>query len=236
MRLIILTTGSVRRRYFVQTLQSSIPVTRVFVETGELIPPFETFHTLEDQSKEYEKNRWFNGRSPKFDDIASTEYFRSLNDPEAVRAIAATRPDMMIVFGTKKLSPSVINICPLAAFNVHTGDPEQYRGLDAHLWSIYHRDFDLLVVTIQRLALELDQGEIVAKAPVSITPGMRMYQLRSASTEAITGLFQQVMAEFQSRGKLEARPQQTIGRYYSFMPSVLKELCTKRFEKFTSSL
>ncbi len=213
-----------------------MPVTRVFVETGELTPPFEIFHPLEEESKNYEKQTWFNGKPPSFTDITATEYFPSLSQPEAVRAMTAIRPDIMIVFGTRKLSTSVINVCPSGAFNIHTGDPEQYRGLDAHMWTIYHRDFDALSVALQRLATELDRGDILALKKVMIVPGMRLFQLRAASTETAIELSRQTVINFQSRGNLQSRPLQTIGRYYSFMPSVLKQLCVKRFERFTAQL
>ncbi len=236
MRLIILTTGSVRRRYFVQALNSTIPVTRVFVETGELTPPFEIFHPFEADSKNHEKHTWFNGTPPSLPDIAATEYFPSLNQPEAVRAMTALHPDIMIVFGTRKLNTSVINVCPSGAFNIHTGDPEQYRGLDAHMWTIYHRDFDALTVAMQCLATELDRGDILAMKRVTITPGMRLFQLRAASTEIAIELSRRTVTQFQSCQDLESRPLQTIGRYYSFMPSVLKQLCVERFETFTARL
>lgn len=236
MRLIILTTGSVRRRYFVQALQSATPISRVFVETGELTPPFETFHPFERESKNYEKQAWFEGTPPSFTDIAATEYFPSLNQPEAVRAMHATRPDVMIVFGTRKLSTSVIDVCPTAALNIHTGDPERYRGLDAHMWSIYHRDFGALAVAMQCLATKLDRGDLVGMKKVPITPRMRLFQLRAASTEIAVELSRETVTNIRSRQALESRPLRTIGRYYSFMPSVLKELCVDRFEQFTKQL
>lgn len=225
-----------RRRYFVQALQSTVPVTRVFVETGELTSPFETFHPFEQESKNYEKHAWFEGPPPSFPDIAAAEEFPSLNQPEAVRAMTAIRPDIMLVFGTRKLSTAVINVCPTAAFNIHTGNPEQYRGLDAHMWTIYHRDFDALSVTMQCLATELDRGDILAMKKVTITPGMRLFQLRAASTQIAIELSRELVTKFQSRQALKSRPLQTVGRYYSFMPSVLKELCVRRFEKFTAQL
>lgn len=211
-------------------------MTRVFVETGELTPPFETFHPFEEDSRNYEKHAWFKDKPPSFADIADTEYFSSLNEPEAVRAMTAIRPDMMIVFGTRKLSTSVIDVCPSGAFNIHTGNPEQYRGLDAHMWTIYHRDFEALSVAMQCLAMELDRGDLLAMKKVTITPRMRLFQLRAASTELAIELSRQTVNMFQSCRNLESRPLKTVGRYYSFMPSVLKELCVKRFERFTAQL
>ncbi len=211
-------------------------MTRVFVETGELTPPFDTFHPFEEQSKNHEKRVWFNGRSPPFKDVADTEFFPSLSQPEAISAMTAARPEAMLVFGTRKLNKSVIDVCPSAAFNIHTGNPEQYRGLDAHLWAIYHRDFEALSVAMQRLATELDRGDMLGMENVILKPGMRLFQLRAAGTEAAVELSRRILASLQHDHALESRPLQTVGRYYSFMPSVLKELCIKRFEKFTSRL
>ncbi len=236
MRVIILTTGSVRRRYFVKTLASSFPVLRVFVETGDLPAPFETFHPFERQSREHETRLWFAGRPPKLGEIAETEAFPSLSEPKAVKAMAAARPDIMVVWGTRKLSDEVLDVCPHGAFNVHTGDPEQYRGLDAHLWAIYHRHFNALKVTSQRLARKLDTGDVVDSERIVVTPGMRLYELRGSSTEAAAELMRRAVVKLLSGKTPATRPLRSVGRYYSFMPSVMKELCVKRFDAYTAKL
>ncbi len=236
MRVIVLTTGSLRRRYFVEALVSSFPVAHVFVETGALQAPFETFHPFERQSRDYEKKLWFQGNSPRFGEIAAVEYFDSLNDPMAVKAISDARPDIMIVWGTRKLSDELINVCPDGAFNIHTGDPEQYRGLDAHLWTIYHRQFEALKVTMQRLARELDTGDMIASASIPLSSGMRLFELRSASTQAAVDQVRDAILELRSGKTPASRPLCSVGRYYSFMPRVLKDLCVKRFEAYTAKL
>lgn len=142
----------------------------------------------------------------------------------------------MIVFGTRKLRYDIINICQRGAFGVHAGDPERYRGLDAYLWAIYHRHFSALRVTMQRLAKRLDSGDIVRSSSVPLGPAMRLYQLRRASSEAIADLVSGTIADLKDNGALTTRSQQRLGRYYSFMPSVLKDMCVRQFEKHTSHL
>ncbi len=236
MRLIILTTGSVRRRYYVNALQSSVPVTRVFVETGSRSPPFDTHHPYEDDSKVYEKRVWFNDAAPPFDRLGDVECFTSLNDRRAVRAIAAAAPDVIIVFGTGKLNSSVMGICPRDIYNIHSGNPERYRGLDAHLWAIYHRDFGDLIVTLHRVTPTLDRGEIFTSMPVCVVPQMRLHQFRRASTEAAVAVSHTAIEEWLHHGGIGTRPQRSVGRYYSFMPVVLKDICVKRFERYTAQL
>ena len=233
MRVVILTTNSVRRRYLVREIQKAMPVERVFVATRQPKPPFETGHPFEDMRNTHEAEAWFTGRPPHFSDIADMEVFQSLNQPDAVTAIAANRPDAAIVFGTGKLSREVIDICPHGCLNLHGGDPERYRGLDAPLWTVYHGDFEALVTTLHRVAPTLDSGDIVAGRPLAITSGMGLHELRRAGTEAGAALAVDALTAWRDEGRFESRPQTQKGRYYSHMPSELKEVCVRRFERHT---
>ena len=47
--------------------------------------------------------------------------------------------------------------------NLHGGDPEKYRGLDSHLWSIYHEDWASLVSTLHVVSKDLDAGDSIEK-------------------------------------------------------------------------
>ncbi len=120
--------------------------------------------------------------------------------------------------------------------NLHGGDPENYRGLDSHLWAIYHRDFEALVTTLHFVTSELDDGDIVGQMRVPLRSGMALHQLRAANTEVCVELTVSALEALRSRGVLDARRQLRCGRYYSFMPTPLKELCNRRFATHTSRL
>ena len=236
MRLVVLTTGSVRRRYFVRALEDMFAVTRVFVETGELAPPFETAHPLDDASREHESQAWFGDAAPTFDQVAEVEEYVSLNDSKAVEAVAATEPDIVLVFGAGLLRPPVLDICPNGCVNLHSGDPENYRGLDCHLWAVYHGDFAALVTSLHRLTPELDGGDVIAKRPVMLAPGMGLHELRRAHTEGCVEVVKGALTDFAATGAFQATPQNRRGRYYSFMPAVMKDRCIRRFERHTATL
>src|SRR6185312_14163853 len=89
-----------------------------------------------------------------FSDLADTWIVESLNDsPDPLRAL---KPDVLLDFGTGKLSPEVLAVPRLAALNLHGGDPERYRGLDTHLWAVCQLDFEALVTTIHHMDATLD--------------------------------------------------------------------------------
>lgn len=236
MRVVILTTNSIRRRFLVREVRKFASVERVFVETRESRAPFETDHPFEARSKPHEITAWFNGAAPTFSDLADVEYFQSLNDATAVAAIRAAHPDMIIVFGTGKLSPEIISIRPQGCVNLHGGNPEEYRGLDAPLWAIYHGDYKALMTTVQVLATELDCGDIVAHRATRITHGMGLHELRSAGTDAAILALREAIEGFTTNGSIIGRRMRQQGRYYSHMPKALKEICLKRFERHTAQL
>ena len=236
MRLIVLTTGAVRRRYFVGQLQRRYPIARIFVETRDPKPPFPVAHPLDAARKAAERDAWFDGAPPAFESIAEVERHDSLNAPAAIASMRALRPDVAIVYGTGRLSADVIATCPQGCVNFHNGDPEEYRGLDCHLWPVYHRDFAALRMTLHRIEPELDTGAIVDRRPVPLVPAMPLSELRRAATELATAMALDALAGFARDGVFAARPQVRTGRYYSWMPAVLKDICVRNFERHTNAL
>jgi len=234
-RVVILTTQTPHHAYFVREIGARRPDVMVLAETRTATPPFPTFHPFEAERDDYERAAWFAGADPLLKDLAETESFESLNDDRAVRRLAALRPDLAIVYGTGRLSPAVIAACPDGMINLHGGDPEEYRGLDTHLWAIYHGDFEGLVTTLHRVAPDLDSGDIVGHQPIALARGTKLHQLRRLNTEVGVGLVEKALNDFWN-GTLKSTPQARKGRYYSFMPDVLKNVCVAKFQKHTDKL
>lgn len=236
MKLAILTTETFHHAHFVRAVTGRFPVARVFCESAVLKPSFETAHPFETTRDEDECRVWFGGSPAQLADFAPVEYVGSLNDLGAVGSMRALAPEVVMVFGTGRLVPAVLAVQPRLMFNFHGGDPEQYRGLDTHLWAIYHRDFAGLVSTLHRVTPELDNGDIVLQARVPLRRGMALYELRRANTETCVELAIKTLSTLETRGDPTGRTQRSRGRYYSFMPTPLKELCRKRFAAHTAAL
>ena len=149
-----------------------------------------------------------------------------------MRALKKENPDMVLVFGTGLLKEHLIRVCPNNTYNLHGGDPESYRGLDSHLWAIYHRDFSSLVTTLHRLDTSLDTGDIILQGQIPLTQGMGLYMLRAVNTQLCVQLAVATIDMCSRYGNVVSRRQRQAGRYYSSMPSTLKSICCKNFEKY----
>ena len=236
MRLVILTTGAVRRRYFVENLQKKFAVFRVLIETRNSTPLIPTQHPLDEARKEQERNFWYAGAPPKFNQIANVRSFENLNQPDAVEYLKKVNPDVTLVFGTGKLGNDILQCCGENLFNFHNGDPESYRGLDCHLWPIYHKDFSALKMTLHKIDATLDTGDIIDRRPINIHHNMPLFDFRRVATELAVAMGISALSGIEQNGCITGFQQQQIGRYYSHMPAVLKDLCVRHFGRYTRTL
>ncbi len=237
MRLVLLTTDTIHHLYFARKVQEQFPWEAIILENREMVAPFETFHPFETARDAYEHEVLQNEDPKNFMGLASTHWhFRSVNEEAAVFALKALNPEVVIVFGTGRLLPEVINIPTIACLNLHGGNPEEYRGLDSHLWAIYHRDFANLITTLHRVNASLDTGDIVLQSLLPLTKGMQLAQLRTVSTRVCVDMVLLALLRLHAHGSLASCPQTRRGRYYSFMPAMLKEDCVRKFHQYVSSL
>ncbi len=236
MKIVLLTTQTTHHTFFLGQLIKAFPVEIVISEDSSVIPAFPVSHPFEEERERYERRMFFGGDDLLLEDFADVIKVNSVNDDESISMLRDISPDVIVVFGTGKLSQYVIDVCPNGIINLHGGDPEEYRGVDTHLWAIYHNDFRALIASIHRVNSELDDGEIILKQPVHVFKGMRLHALRAENTKTCVSLSLAALDMYKRYGHFISHNQRTIGRYYSFMPSPLKEICCKKFERFTSKL
>lgn len=236
MKLLILTTQTTHHTKFVRDIANIWPNTKAVIETRSLTAPFETSHEYLDKQNEYEKDLWFDGSNPQIKDMVDTIEVENINDEATQTHIKDFQPNLIIVFGTGKILPAIINLAPNRIMNLHGGDPEEYRGLDTHLWAIYHNELDQLITCLHAVAPALDTGDIIEKQHIKIKQGMKLHHLRAQNTQCCIDLVKNAVQNFEKYEKLKTFPQKTKGRYYSFMPSVLKNICVKKFERYTNDI
>lgn len=230
MRLVILTTETLHHCHFVREVTASNPVDLVVIERDHPVAPFDVHHAFEDQRDAHERATWFGDGRASIEAFAETLEAKSANDPDAIECLRRIQPEVIVVFGTAKLSRAVIETCPHGIVNLHGGDPEHYRGLDSRLWAIYHGDYVHLKVTLHRVNERLDDGEMVAQRPLPLHRGMEIHELRRVSTELCVDVVRTALGQWSVDAGFSSSPQRQRGRYYSFMPAVLKELCRSKFE------
>lgn len=236
MKIAVLTTDTTHHAYFVREVTKSFPIDCVFIETNTLAAPFATHHPFESKRDTYERNIWFGGAETRINAFADVQHFPSINDPKAVMAVREHKPDIIIVFGTGKLYEPIISIAPQNIINLHGGDPREYRGLDSHLWAIYHRDFKNLTTCLHRLTADLDDGDIIDTKNLPLKPRTSLHELRQINTVICVQLTTAALQSSVHDNLFGSYPQNKKGRYYSFMPTPLKNICVDNFSRYTDNL
>ena len=232
MRIAILTTDTSHHKYFAWRLGQLFPIVGIFLETHRHSPKYSIQHPFEELRELYENNVLLASAPTTFDAIAKTYVHSTMNDSEAVSGLKNLEVDVALVFGTGKLHSGVLNIGIEHFLNLHGGNPEHYRGLDSHLWAIYHRDFLNLVTTLHLIEPDFDKGNIVLSKSLDIPQGSELHQLRGINTDACIELCVAALSVVEKLGHLPSRRQTIRGRYYSAMPSVLKDECIANFKRF----
>lgn len=235
-KIVLLSSDTAHHRYFLNVLRSEgVVFDSCFFETEYASAPFATGPLFEKDQDRWEAEKFFVDVSDQLPEDVATREVGTLNQPAAIEQLADRRPDLGLVFGTGRLSPEVIALFRDGLINVHRGIAEEYRGLDSDLWAIYHRDYGNIGVTVHQVVPRLDTGAIYSERRLPLTCGMKAHQLRYYTTVLATEMVKDVVGMYLT-GSLEGRPQERIGRYYSFMPLDLKRVVQARFDAYCARL
>src|SRR5437764_8730082 len=94
----------------------------------------------------------------------------SVNTPEGVAGLRAFQPELLVVAAYGQiLSRDVLAAAPHGGINVHASLLPKYRGAAPVAWAIYHGEART-GVTIIRMSVSLDAGDILAQGTIDILP------------------------------------------------------------------
>jgi methionyl-tRNA formyltransferase len=236
MKVAILTTETSHHTHFVREICKVYSETESFIEQNQINAPFATEHPFEVQRDIFEKKLFFDGKNEQIKTFSPANVFDSVNSINALKELSRFSPDIAIVFGTGKIGKELISLMPNKLINLHGGNPEEYRGLDTHLWSIYHGDYNELASCLHYIDHTLDTGNIISMEKIPLKKNMKLKELRAANTQVCIQMILSFLKNLNEPGFSQSKKQSKKGRYYSFMPSSLKEICVYKFEKFTETL
>ncbi|HNY16591.1 MAG TPA: methionyl-tRNA formyltransferase [Treponemataceae bacterium] len=128
-----------------------------------------------------------------------------LND--AVRAeIARARPDIMACFAYGKIfGPKTLALFPLGAVNVHPSLLPRWRGCAPVPAAILARDGET-GVTVQKMALEMDSGDVIAQIKIPLDGTETAESLLAHAAALGAPLLVEAIGRFE-RGPVEGTPQ-----------------------------
>jgi methionyl-tRNA formyltransferase len=228
LRVLVLTTATPHHALFVRELIAAGHSVAVLNEqpTSTGGPAVTAFSRRRDS---YEESLWFSDRVPALDDLCPTSFVAGVNTFEGLEVLRRSDADVAISFGTGWIKTEALALFPYERWNLHGGDPQKYRGLDSHLWALYHRDIEALVTTLHTLDPELDRGAVIAGALIDLADAPELHMLRAANTELALSLVLGSLAHLEAVGRVPRMPQIAMGRYYSALPSSLLETCARRY-------
>ena len=114
-------------------------------------------------------------------------------------------------------------------------NPEKYRGLDSHYWAIYHNDFDSLETCLHQIDQNLDTGKILFRTKIKLKKKINIHMIRYLNTEICIKLAKKFINIIKMKKNFKLNKQKVKGRYYSFMPSVLKLNLDKKLQKYLNA-
>lgn len=230
---VLLTTDTLHHRFFAARVHERFPWKAIVLETNRSVSHFETEHPFEVERERYETEKGY--AEMQFTASEGVCEYPTANDSCCVKWLETLAPEVVIVFGTSRLESHTINVPSKACLNLHGGNPEYYRGLDSHLWAIYHSDFKNIVTTLHHVDSSLDTGDVVMQTGLTFPSQSQLYELRSINTLACVQMTCIALEVLMEKRKLPRRNQVQRGRYYSMMPSVLKQICHEKFSKYTAA-
>lgn len=218
----LLGTDTAHRRFLInRLLDQGWNLSHCLFETETKQPKFPVKPSWYSHEEE-ELDRLFSCDTSRSLERVQAHYFGTLNSADSIRCLASLDWDFAIVSGAGRIKSEMLSLIAGKSLNVHIGIAEKYRGLDTNLWAIYHSEVENIGVTLHELEDELDTGNIFFQETLVVTPDINMLNLRYFETILALELLEKALHQF-CDGRLKGRAQVEVGRYYSFMPAVLKE-------------
>lgn len=153
-------------------------------------------------------------------------YARRLDEPDALSALRALQPDLLVLAGADIVPAAVIDVPRLGTINPHYGLLPAYRGMNVTEWSVFHGD--PVGVTVHLVDAGIDTGDILLQEEIPVEPGDTFERLRTKHQEVATRLLVDAAIGLRD-GTARRIPQRAEdGRQYYRMHPVLRRVAEAR--------
>lgn len=229
MKIIFIVGNDNHHRYLVNQINKIFPLDSLIIEKKKITnsSKFKQMRNLFEKKIFKEKNIL------KKSNFKSIIFTKNINNKNIANKINTITPDLIICCGISVLSKKFIDLINTKnILNLHGGNPLEYRGLDSHLWSIYHNDFKNIQVTLHFLEKKIDTGDIVIKRKINLDKVKYLHELRYFNILLCEKMVTSIINYFKKSRKIKRNPQKNKGRYYSSIPDDLVQLCEQKFNKY----
>ena len=227
LKIIFLSTDTLHHRYIIKLFEEKkIEIEKYIFETTHVKPKFKVGPFLNIKTHMFEKKNFFKKYSNKIDTTKIVKV-KNINSINSERFLKKIKPDLAIVFGTRKIDKKIISKFKFGLINVHRGIIEKYRGLDSDFWAVYHKDFNNIGATIHKVDENLDTGNVIDQKKLNLN-NIKIYQLKFYTTILAGNMLVNILKKFTKEHKFKFKNIKRNGRYYSFMPLEIKKVLHMR--------
>ncbi|KTT12534.1 hypothetical protein NS2R_09585 [Pseudomonas oryzihabitans] len=93
--------------------------------------------------------------------------FSSVNSEECIAWLKQQAPEVVVLNGTRIVSPAVLKCIDAVFLNIHCGITPAYRGVHGGYWAFYCEDLENAGVTIHVVDSGIDTGDVIYQATIS---------------------------------------------------------------------
>jgi len=232
LKIAILTTKTFHHLYFISELKKKFNKIYTILENKKIKYSFKTNHKFTIKRQKYEKKFFFNNENYN---LKNYKIFDDINNIKSIKYLKKINPDVIISFGVGLIKKKFLSkFKSKKIINLHGGNPEEYRGLDSILWSIYHKDFKNLQTTLHMVDTKFDTGKIISKKKIILSKSTKFEHIRTINTLNCIKLVIEYLNCLNKDKKILVLKQNKIGRYYSAIPSYLIDKCIKNFNNYSN--
>ncbi len=138
------------------------------------------------------------------------------NINKSIKLVHDYEPDLIIVFGTRRISKKFLQQLRCPIINVHHAVLPYIRGLDSAAWLCYLKRFEEIGSTIHYVNDKLDEGKILAKGKLDLPKGIKFWQIRKINTELTLKLMIDLLESWDVRKNNPEHNPSDVGDYYSW--------------------
>lgn len=220
-KLVILTSGAKRHKFFANFLAEKFDVVGVVSETKRPLAstadieehPAVAAHKKEiaiGEEKYFGKHAVFN--LPE-DRVLHLE-FGHINDPEVFQWIKSRAPDYLALFGTDIIRPPILSEFENRIVNMHLGLSPYYRGSATSFWPLVYGEPECIGATIHLAIQKIDAGMMLGQIRPVMVLGDGPQDIGCKTIIAGTELMSRLILEY-AEGKLNLKAQDlSIGRVF----------------------
>ena len=232
LKVLILTNQTTHHAFFIKNLlEADVNVQVILEEKGGSKSSGSFFQEMQ----AYEKDIFFAGENQYIDKMVQSKQVSDINSQNTLDYLSKNQFDICYSFGVGLLKENTLSKLPSMRLNLHGGNIQNYRGLDSHIWSCYHKDLHGFLTTLHILSKNLDCGNIVQIGELDLSEISEMYMIRSLNTRMAIDLVLANLHAFNKLGSIISYSQTTKGRYYSRMPESLYEKSARNFHILKNS-